>query len=234
MALSTTKSEYISTKDVAHALEIRNDLAECDMTLKMKGITDVTAGRATAARRGVGRVHHLDARLSWLQQLCAEGVMESRFRRTQRGRPGVEDDRFDFAFERNTPSTANEFIELELTDGGSKFPRDEAAKDCCVSIWNVRNVCETIGWFWICVGMVIVILTVLSGVPSGISISDDCSQQRETDKNAAWQLEHHAGSKIRTTAWNPDGAGVICRSEKPADAGGKGVACGHKSCKCCW
>ena len=43
--------------------------------------------------------------------------------RTQRGRPGVEDDRFDVAFERNTPSTTNEFNELELTDGGSEFPR---------------------------------------------------------------------------------------------------------------
>ena len=37
--------------------------------------------------------------------------------------PGVEEDRFDFAFERNTLSTTNEFIELELTDGGSEFPR---------------------------------------------------------------------------------------------------------------
>ena len=63
VALSTTESEYISTKDVVHALEIRSVLAECDMTLKMKGKTDVTAGRATAARRGGGRVHHLDARL---------------------------------------------------------------------------------------------------------------------------------------------------------------------------
>ena len=58
-----------------------------------------------------------------------------------------------------------------------------------MSIWNVRNVCETNGWFWICVGMVIVILTVLSGVPSGISTSDDCSQQKETDKNAAWRCQ---------------------------------------------
>ena len=33
--------------------------------------------------------------------------------------------------------------------------------------------------------MVIVILTVLSGVASGISISDDCSQQKETDEDAA-------------------------------------------------
>ena len=41
----------------------------------------------------------------------------------------------------------------------------EAAKDCRVLIWNVRNMCETSGWFWICVGMVIAILTVLSGGP---------------------------------------------------------------------
>ena len=55
--------EYISTKDVAHALQIRSDLAECDMTLRMNGKTDVTAGRChTSARRGVGCLHHLDAR----------------------------------------------------------------------------------------------------------------------------------------------------------------------------
>ena len=39
------------------------------------GKTDVTAGCAMAARRGVGRVRHLDARLSWLQRLSAEGVV---------------------------------------------------------------------------------------------------------------------------------------------------------------
>ena len=41
----------------------------------------------------------------------------------------------------------------------------EAAEDCSVLTWNVRNMCETSGWLWICVGMVIVILTVLSGGP---------------------------------------------------------------------
>ena len=41
-------------------------------------------------------------------------------------------------------------------------------------------------------------------------------------------------SKIQTTAWNPDGIGVICRSERPADAGGTGGTCGRKSCKCFW
>ena len=87
--------------------------------------------------------------------------------------------------------------------------------------------------------MVIVILTVVSGVPSGISMSDDCSQQKETDKNAAWKRQMKRArtpcriSKIRTTARNLDESGVICTSERPADAGGTGVACGRKSCKCC-
>ena len=85
VALSTTESEYISTKDVAHALEIRNVLAECDMMLKMKGKTDVTGGRTTAAKRGVGRVHHLDARFSWLQHLWAEGVVHWCLRSSQPG-----------------------------------------------------------------------------------------------------------------------------------------------------
>ena len=122
VALYTSESEYISTKDVAHALEIRSDLAECDVTLRMKGKTDVTAGRTTAARRGVGRVHHLDARFSWLQRLWAEGGVH---RCLLSGQPGkhneadLESKKID-----STLLTTNEFIELELlTNGGSKFLR---------------------------------------------------------------------------------------------------------------
>ena len=33
-----------------------------------------------ATRRGAGRVRHLDARLLWLQQLCADDVVEMRAR----------------------------------------------------------------------------------------------------------------------------------------------------------
>ena len=47
----------------------------------------------------------------------------------------------------------------------------EAAKDCRVLIFNVRKMCETSGWFWICVGIVIVILTVLLGGPFANPIS---------------------------------------------------------------
>ena len=117
----------------------------------------------------------------------------------------------------------------------ARFAEVETARDCRVSIWNVRNVCETNGWFWICVGMVMVILTVLSGVPSGISISDDCSQQKETAENAAWRRQMKRARtpctifKILTTAWNPDGTGVICRSKRPADADGTGATCRRES-----
>ena len=107
------------------------------MTLKMKGKTDVTAGRAMAARRGVGRVHHLDARFSWLQWFLGrrrDGIAIPAWR-TQRGRPEVEEDRFDFVSERNTPSTTNKFNESELTDGGSEFPRGLGSKRLsCVNL----------------------------------------------------------------------------------------------------
>ena len=245
VALSSTESEYISTRDVAHALEIRSDLAECDMTLRMKGKMDVTAGRAMAARRGVGRVHHLDARFSWLQRLWAEGVVHWCLRSSrpeEHNKADLESKKIDSTLLLKgtplRPPMSSSSWSLRMV--ASSFSEVEAARDSRVSIWNARNVCETNGWYWICVEMVIAILTVLSGVPSGISMSDDCSQQKETDENAAWRRQMKRArtpcriSKIRTTSWNPSGSGVICRSVKPADAGGTGVACGRKSCMCCW
>ena len=76
VALSTAESECISTtKDAAHALDVRSALVKFGMTFKVVCETDPSAGRAMATRRGVGRVRHLDARLLWLRQLCAEGVV---------------------------------------------------------------------------------------------------------------------------------------------------------------
>ena len=151
VALFTTESEYISTKDVAHALEIRSDLAECDMTLKMKGKTDLTAGRATAARRGVGRVHHLDARLSGLQRLWAEGVVHWCLRWSQPGEHNeadLESKKIDStSLLKGTPLRPPVGWSLRMV--AASFPEVEAARDCRVSIWNVRNVCETNVWFWV-------------------------------------------------------------------------------------
>ena len=81
VALSTTGSEYISiTKGAAHALEVLSAMVECGLSFNVVCETDASAGRAMATRRGVGRVRHLDARLSWLQQLCVEGVVQVRAR----------------------------------------------------------------------------------------------------------------------------------------------------------
>ena len=184
------KSEYISiTKGACHALEVRSAMVEYGMTLNVVCETDASLGRAMATRRGVGRVRHLDARLLWLQQLCAEDVVEVR------ARPG----------EHNEADLGTQMVDLRrmtsLLKGAPLRPPMgwcswmvaatlpavvEAAKDCRVLIWNVRNICETSGWFWICVGLVIVIVTVLSGRPFANPISDDCGRQKETDENAAW------------------------------------------------
>ena len=81
VALSTAESEYISiTKIAAHALEVRSAMVEFGLTFNVVCETDASAGRAMATTRGVGRVRHLDARLLWLQQLCAEGVVQVRAR----------------------------------------------------------------------------------------------------------------------------------------------------------
>ena len=112
VALSTAESEYISiTKGAAHALEVRSAMVAYGMTFNVECETDASAGLAMTTRRGVGGVRHLDARLLWLQQLCAEGVVHwclrpSQAWRAQRGRLGYKDGRFqanDLAFERNPP-----------------------------------------------------------------------------------------------------------------------------------
>ena len=212
-----------------------------DMTLRMKGKTDAIAERAMAARRGVGRVHHLDARFSWLQRLWAEGVVHWCLRASRPGEHNeadLESEMIDTTLLlKRTPLRPPTSWSLRMV--AASVTEVEAARDCRVSIWNVRNVCETNGRFRICVAMVIAILMVLPGVPSEISISDDCSQQKETDKNAAWRRQMKRArtpcriSKIRTIAWNPDGTAVICRSERPAHADGTGVACWRKGCMCC-
>ena len=80
-----------------------------------------------ATRRGVGRVRHLDARLFVAAAVVCRrsGGSASQAWRTQRGRPGNKDGRFeanDLAFERNTPSATNG---LELLDGG-----DDSRRGC--------------------------------------------------------------------------------------------------------
>ena len=155
-----------------------------------------------ATRRGEGRVRHLDARLLWLQQLYAASVVEVR------ARPGEADLGTKMVDLRRMTSLLKG---TPLRGWGSWMV---AARDCRASIWYVRNMCETSGSFWICVGMVITILTVLSSGQFVNPISDECGRQKETDKNAAWRRPL---TQIGT-AWNP----VV-----------NGVACGHEACKDC-
>ena len=149
-----------------------------------------------ATRRGVGRV-------SLKRAIFVAAAVVRRRRsssssqawRAQRGRPGTK--MVDMSTSR-----------LGLMDGGD---------DCRVSIWNERNMCETSGWLWICVLMVIANLTVLSGGLFANLISDDCSRQKESDENAACrrpvknELKHHEEVFQLWTAWNLVAKGAVHR-----------------------
>ena len=123
MALSPAESEYISiTKGAAHALEVRSAMVDFGITFNVVCETVASVGRAMTTRRCVVRVRHLDARLLWLQQLCAEGVVQVRAKAGEHNEAN-KNGRFeanDLAFEKNTPSTANG---LELMDGGGDSHR---------------------------------------------------------------------------------------------------------------
>ena len=88
------------------------------------------------------------------------------------------------------------------------LPAVAKAADCRVLIWNVRSLCETSDLFWICLGMVITILTVLSDGLFANPILDDCSRQNETDENAACRgpmkndFEHREKVFQISIAWN--------------------------------
>ena len=182
VALSTAESEYISiTKGAVHALEVRSAMVEFGMTFNVVCETDAWAGRAMATRRGVGRVRHLDARLLWLQQLCAEGVVQVRARPGEHNEAELETKMVDLrrmtSLLKGTPlrppkGWSSWMVAAALTAVA------EAATDCRVLIWNVRKMCDTSGWFWICVGMVIAILTVLSGGP----FANPIGQMTEVDR----------------------------------------------------
>ena len=113
-----------------------------------------------------------------------------------------------------------------------------AAKDCRVSFWNARNMCETSGWFWICVGMVIVILTVLSGGPFANPIGQmtEVGRRRPTrmlrnyvqwkmsssimrrcpDPDSAWNLIANCGFEICKNRLDGSAVYPVCVKARPS------------------
>ena len=143
------------TRGAAHAVEVRCATVELGLTFNVVCETDASAGRAMATRRGVGRLRHLVARLLWLQQLCAEGVVQVRaglgeLNETDLGTKMV-DLRQMTSLLKGTPIRPQKGWSSWMV--AATLPAvAEAAKDCRVLVWNARNMCETSGWFWICVG----------------------------------------------------------------------------------
>ena len=139
VALSTAQSEYISIrKGAPHTLEVRSAMVEFGLTFNVRDY----CGCSSCAQKA----------WAW---------------RAQRGRPGNKDGRFeanDLAVDGNTPSTANG---LEHMDGGGDCPRGcrGSKRLPCTDLEREEQMLDEWLWSWICVGLVIVILMVLSGRP---------------------------------------------------------------------
>ena len=112
----------------------------------------------------------------------------------------------------------------------------EAAQDCRVLIWNVRNMRETSGWFWICVGMVIVILIVLSGgrFASPIGQMTEVGKRRPTRKlrnYVQWKMSSDIMKKYPgpDSAWNFFACGTELRTRDLQESSGRQR---DQSCRC--
>ena len=84
-------------------------------------------------------------------------------------------------------------------DGGDDGPRGRRGSKRLPCMHLERNEHETSGWFWVCVGMVIAIVTVLSGRLSTNPISDDWSRHKATHEDAAWRRPLRNELKHRTS-----------------------------------
>ena len=123
-------------------------LVEYGMTCNSVCETDASAGRAMATRHGASRVRHLDARCCG----CSSCAQKAWFK----FEPGLA--------EHNEADLGTKMIDLRrmtsLLKGTPLRPPmgwsswmvaatlsafAEAAKDCRLQVWNVRNMCETSG-----------------------------------------------------------------------------------------
>ena len=79
VALSSGEAElYAINKGVAEGIGLRNLISELGRRCKVRLSTDSSAAKSFVARRGLGRMRHIEVRDLWLQQEVAKGLVEVR------------------------------------------------------------------------------------------------------------------------------------------------------------
>ena len=77
IALSSGEAEfYALVKGASVALGIKALLEDLGVKVRIRLITDASTGKAIAARRGLGKIRHLDTSQLWLQSQVQDGTIE--------------------------------------------------------------------------------------------------------------------------------------------------------------
>ena len=74
IALSSGEAEYCGLVRVAgHATGIRSVLSDIDLNYEIRLLTDGSAAKGTASRRGAGKIRHGEVNQLWLQEKITNG-----------------------------------------------------------------------------------------------------------------------------------------------------------------
>ena len=77
IALSSGESEFYGMVQAAsHGLGVRGVLEDLGIPIGIKVLTDSSAAKSIASRRGVGKVRHIDVRELWIQERVQRGDFE--------------------------------------------------------------------------------------------------------------------------------------------------------------
>ena len=77
IALSSGEAEYYAlVKAASVSLGLKALLADLGVHVRIRLLTDATTCQAIAARRGLGKIRHLDVAQLWVQQLVNDGTLE--------------------------------------------------------------------------------------------------------------------------------------------------------------
>jgi len=77
IALSSGEAEYYGlVKDASVGIGIRNMLIDLGVQMKLDLLTDASAAKGIANRKGIGKVRHIEVSQLWLQDKARKGEIE--------------------------------------------------------------------------------------------------------------------------------------------------------------
>ena len=75
--MSTGEAGYYAlVKAASVSLGMKARMADLGVQVRIRLLTDASTGKAIAARRGLGKIRHLDVAQLWVQQMVNDGTLQ--------------------------------------------------------------------------------------------------------------------------------------------------------------